>query len=679
MLKTHVNTPEQEKLAGEIGEKRHLAFTSRRAEAAKKWLALEMYLGRDWAYIDQWGNMQTSDEDSFRHDIEQVEQFKYVHSNRVKPAADTVTAWIQQRQPRLTCYPMSGGQEAKNNARIGDDYLAYLRHKKDYLANDRECAAFVVITGQAYKWPYPFVTPDGVIEIKETVLNFSEVLPAPGTRRDLNASWIIIHRALDREFLQDQYEVKLKKGGARDTYGQTENKPGLLRADQRYDQKEVVEYFEPPTHDHERGRHIVMVDELILVNGDHPNWDNRDNGEEYWGGHRITPYYFDPLLTSHWCDGLVTMTLIDIANDINELLSCWITNRLLTLSVKLLKSPRLKFGEDELSNVPAVIDLPPNVDPPAYLDAPTMPADVEVAYRTLITAFNDDTGVHEIGLGKEPEQRMSGVQTMFLHERAISKFTPMFYGYAQSDATHAENILAATKQFAHHLFYRSLSSGRAAQVEEFLADDMKDMEVLFERGSSIPDSPAAQMETLFQLAGQTQLPMDDPYFRFTFFEAANSKQFQKFNEQMTGIIELAREENHRMMKGEIVSASIKHDHVTHMRVINEILDGPDYSEIQSTQTEQILMGHYQEHEQMVEFLEMKELQKQMNIQMMMAPPEQQALPPAPEELPPEALGPPPMELPAQNIGPEQVMIDQMSVSPLERQLLAKALGVPVDA
>lgn len=672
---TTEHTDAERELLDSISHKREMA---RRADVTEKNLMrrdLDYYNGHFLSHIDKiTGRYSSVSMDVFLRALHDSNK-SVVFINKLRPAVNVVKKHFIERKPAMYVVVNSNDERVKDAAKMGTDLLkSYHQTKRGATLLDHR-VTWTLVCGKAHRWFHPVITKYDAFgspassEVVETVLSPWEVSVAPGTRYTNDSPWLIIHRYEDRTSIENWFDIELDESKTQ-SYG--EDDYSLLSGDKRGDTELLVNYFEKPSRRNPRGRHVIVCKDMILKDGEHPYWDDAGTENERWGGYRVIPYDFHDTLYTYWSRGLVR-GLVNINMKINELMSCWMTNRLNTMGLKMYIDSRTKLSQKDTDNLPGIVTLASGAKMPEYPRLPTLPTDIQALLQELNNGFDEEAGIHSLSRGNEPEQRMPYQAVAHLTGLDIQKYESVYYRFEEADAESAKVYLNSIKQFCPDMLFYQFGEDRHGQARNFIADSLSDFEVMYERGSSIPESAAGRVSLMSDLATQGAVTLEDRFTRLNYLQAMKVPWASDFIADELSTKSFAEEENRIMLDGGVVMPHPMQDHDMHSFIHRKIFDSTTYLKIRGTPIEQIVQAHLGMHEQFVAQAQMAMMPPQgaeAGSPETMAPPFDPNLTPVPPPAMPMPTGPPGEAVfpPAVAGGPGAGPTDA------ERALLMEALG-----
>jgi hypothetical protein len=633
-------------------EKRHSeACEAKSSVILDMQLAYRQYKGEQFTWREK-NRIRSMDKDEER--LREELQIYAVKKNKIKPAVDTVVSRLTQRQPQLLCNAKASSDTARKRAKIWSDVLTFYRLRKQYLRLDIECAEWTVRTGKGYKWVHPVTDEEGnVISVDLTVLSGFHFCGCPGVREINRMPWCGVEQYIPQDSLEEAFGVKVPPMSQSDG-SLVEAMIALTDVKNLEKMCQVFEYLEKPTKKTPRGARFLIAGGKVLEPGEFPYWDKR-GGKEVWGGYRIRDYSYRQDLLTHWATGLPD-DVLNSQKRINQLLTQWATYVILTAGSKGFYEKIDALSGKFTDNYPGMFPIRDLDKIPRWMETPKNSPEMKVLLGALEAAFDEQAGVHPMTMGEEPMKRMPYLAVQYLTEMDMDKFRPMFDLWEESDRDTGMNILAALQQYGEVPLLAILGEGRKDDVGMILDDDLGDMELDVERGSSMPQSRAGQIGQALDSLKYGAFNMENPVDRLAFLKAMQSGWAQGMVEDELRSTDFAEEENRRLLKDppldsatgqpmlvdpatgqpmlNVVPVSPYHNHPAHIHTHSKPLDGPEYFAIAGTIKEASVQAHIQEHERM--------MAEKMAAQ---APPPELAAEAPPMEAPLPPPGPPGMGMP----------------------------------
>lgn len=345
--------------------------------------------------------------------------------------------------------------------------------------------------------------------------------------------------------------------------------------------KLMIEYWEKPTKKIPRGRHIVIVDEVVLFEGEFPYWNKRKDGSQVWDGYRIVKYTFDYSLTRHW--GISLLEPVVPLQKMYNAWNSWVASNVLPTASPILGMLKGTLIKEKITNLPRTMEYDREGAPPRYLDPPNInPIIIQLMDRYKHEIF-EVAGVHDITMGGLPDQRVSGVALSQVLELDIAKYTSNFEADEERSRTLAYHILQNYKQFAAERIYEILPPERAEDIQNFLDDDLDDTDVVCERGSSIPENIAGQRQMLMELRQYQGIQLESKLDYARYLQAFQTGWGNSLISALTSSISLAEQENAMILRGINPEVHLEQDHDLHTQVHKNIFDSPQFLLLQNVQ------------------------------------------------------------------------------------------------
>jgi hypothetical protein len=358
----------------------------------------------------------------------------------------------------------------------------------------------------------------------------------------------------------------------------------------------------------------------LLEENEFPYWNkNPRTGQDKWGGYRIQHHIFDPGLTSFWGQSM-SSPVVDIQKRINHLATAIMTNIILTMGLKLGYPDGMTLPENILTNEPKTFKIPSGGtgQMPAWLSPPVLNPDTKWALEFLIGQFNEIVGLHAQSQGASPEQRMPFLAIQYVVETDMLKFRPNFDRYGDTECRVGWDAANALRQYQPPWMKAMVGEERALELDAFMNDDFDDYDMVMERESGLPESKAGQIATITELikdSGGALFDMASPMGKYNVLKAMNSGWGNQMIQKETEAVELAREENRRLLNGEQVAASQYHYHSIHIPTHLSLYNSIEYLTKVKGKLEDSASQHIQQHLQ----LQVQGIQAQQTMNQSNAP------------------------------------------------------------
>lgn len=600
-----------------ILSKYQLALRDKDKVSAQKKLWIALFLDQQFSWIAKTGEFMTLSDD----ELKQLRNKKKIYPlflNLIKPVVLVVASQLTQRQAVVRFVPKGQTMSSYYSSKATNLILDAYRQTQDYLKKDRLNALWMTITGDSYKWVHPEPSGEYIsiprqnsdgslvknldgsvvydlvplkVNIVVDVLNWEQVFFPPGYLEIDNMPWVIIARYINKDLVEEQFNVKLDISSKSNLEGKEKTEDKVL----------ILDYLEKPSAKYPTGRYFILAYEAnkILKASEFPYWKiNFKTGTRTWGGYRLRHFQYIPSLTLHWGQGLPS-PVAEIQKRINHILTAWATNAILTMGVKLLFPDNVPIPENILDNTPAPVKYPADKHPPQYLNPSMISPDVLNLLRFLISTFERIIGIHELSLGAQPEQRLPNVAIQYLVDLDMSKFRFIFENYAETEAQVAWDIYHSIRQFGQDYAKSVLGADKILEYNEFINDNPDDYEMIAERESNIPESRSGVINTIIEILKASQgqafrLGTEQGMSNFLMaIDTGWSRQMIKDRIQAT---ELVREENRRLMNGESLEPHPLHNHTLHIEEHRALFNSPDYlTRIKDTLIEDRIQEHIDKH------------------------------------------------------------------------------------
>ena len=472
----------------------------------------------------------------------------------------------------------------------------------------------------------PVVRPEGDAFLEH--LNPEEWVPDPASRGPYDGVGCFVRREIGRAELFDQFP-KLK--GDEDDEENREvastgtgddalyrlnrlSKLSTRSADWGTDhgvrETEIVYiFYQRSTPDRTKGYMAIFACGKMLYEGDNPVYPTDEGVEanESW------PRICWPIMVhrhlirenSPWGLGPVA-AMIDCNKALNGLWSKTVQHaaKIANSKVKLPKGLDVEWTDEDGQ----VVRIPRNVDGNSigYINPPPMSNEFGAAADRAQGYMEYLSGVNSATAGQQPYADTSGRALQLLQNRDFGRLSPV--------KQRLDSCWAEVARYYLFLFRRHASNERKVLVvgenkrtvmREFDRSALAaGLDVVTFNDQSIPRNPSDRILWVTNLA-QNILDMTVPSQRELVFELLNLRDFRGFIDHQSPHRSKARRENLKLMRGDPVAVWPGDDHLQHKATLEELILSEEFeSQVQReiaeagvSQTYQLVMAHYMEHEQ----------------------------------------------------------------------------------
>ena len=375
-------------------------------------------------------------------------------------------------------------------------------------------------------------------------------------------------------------------------------------ADKQRETATVIELWAKPSKAWPRGIYAVVADNVVL--------DMRVNhyAEELGVWNPYVPWSFAELPGRFWGLGLVEQ-LMGPQREYNITRSQMIENKNLTSHPKVLvpngagipnSALRGKGGEVITYNVGA--------GPPAYLEAPPMPAYVQQHPTEIIREMQMVGFQNDVTQARAPGSLRSGVAIQLLQEQDRSVMGLGANRMSDAIVRVSEIMLRlAAKNWIEPRVIKTISKDLAYQVESFTGADFKNsFDVRVVPHSGFGSGSAVRRQYLLDLMQYGFLDPQNPEHQRATMEAFEMFDVETATHEIARHTRVAEKENAYMKAGRPVQAMDWHDDQAHLEALEKFMNSEEFDAMDE-QKIMLFVQHRQEHQQ--------RLQEQMVGQMQM--------------------------------------------------------------
>jgi hypothetical protein len=565
--------------------------------------------------------------------------------NRVQPNLITVLAKLTKRDLTFEVKASGADDSTVSGARLGEHILE--AHRSDdgweYVRRDELFAAFLGGTSAvAIEWdPQAGETLSideangntiGTGEVRLTPLSIVEFTLEPGTRRDRDARWWMMAKAIPIEQAQEHYNLSWKPDA--DASAHAGPMQRRLFRERGYptnvDLCTVYTYYERPNRKRKKGRMVVVIGNRTVYDRDWP-FDFDD-------GLNIQVFH-QSRLPQRWTGHSMVSDVRPLQVAYNHAMSN------LAEHMKLAGNARLAIPDTSMQYIEDLTDEPGEIIPydptgggrPAYLEPPNIPRWIIDHANRLEQKIDDLMYVHGISRGQAPGDRNSGLALSILAEKDETPLGLMSQDQAHGWARIGSLTLKLWEQKAIETREaRVISDSGVALVREWTGKMLKGQtraHVPLE--SVMPHSKAAMQAWMMDMADRfPQVMPQNPAVLARLMELPHASMF---GELVDADVSEAEIENHLMSIGVIPALDDEpfptkwQDHAKHIAEHNRFRKTRAY-QYAPADHRQIVDWHIKAHENLA--TEQAIEQRQLNQTI----PGAAAMPQADE--PPNSLVPP---------------------------------------
>lgn len=459
-----------------------------------------------------------------------------IHVNKILPTCQNRLARLCKNPPKFDVMPNSNEQDDKDAAELGIKVILHYWHKEQ--VNDKRIdlkmwcqqtgIGFIKVfwnsaAGRYMLTPDNQLTPEGDIGID--VASPFECFPDPQAKRFDEVRKFAQCKIRPLDYFPMQYPERghlVKEEGCwlnSLAYDQainfSTNATGNATNPDRAMKQSAIEmsYYEAPSRNHPRGRHIVVANGVVLKNGTLP-------ASEASNEPALIPYakFDDIRVGGKFTSEAVITHMRPIQDQLNRTLNQrarWV-NRLLTGKYVAprgsnVASDALNDQSGELVEYTVVPNAVNNGEPHA-LETPTIPQSAYVEEERLVTNLNDTAGINEVSRGQLPSSGMPAIGMQFLVEQDDTRIGIMTEADEYAYARVGKLILRFAQAYCKtERLLKFTGPNLSYVVKKFKGDMLRgNDDVLVIRGSTLPGSKVLKREEILNMYTRGLLgdPMD---------------------------------------------------------------------------------------------------------------------------------------------------------------------------
>ena len=345
------------------------------------------------------------------------------------------------------------------------------------------------------------------------------------------------------------------------------------------DSVRVKEYWEIPSKQHPKGRHITIANGKLLQYEDNP-----------YG--RLPYEPFVHIRVPGRVDGAsVIEDLIPLQREYNTVKSQRIMNRNLTFNQRIL-APAGALINDPTSEPGEILEYNVSKGKPEIMTPPPEPGYVEADLERTLRDLENVSGIHEVSKGTTPPGVKSGVAIAYLQEQDDTKMGPTIHSIENGLEKWAVFVLSIVEEYYQESrLVKVLGKNNQIEVIEFKGADIKgNRDVMVVAGSALPQSKAARQEFILNLVDRGII--QDPQVILKLLEFGN---MEEVYEELAIDVNQAQSENKRWQQGDF-SPIVRdfYNHQVHVGEHNKFRKSDDYEQL-PPEAQQIIDAHVEEH------------------------------------------------------------------------------------
>lgn len=465
----------------------------------------------------------------------------------------------------------------------------------------------------------PRMEPIG--DIMVSVVSPFEVFPENGIHSLDEMSWVFVARSVPVKDLKSRYplhadDIHEEEGleniewpfgspASPTSYNENltpsqESRKGVAR---------IVEYFQKPSSDFPKGRHVVYVGDTLIKRMDKLPFNHK----------RIPIVKFDNIIyPGRFWGGSVIEQLIPLQREYNRARSMLIETRNMMSRPKLLIPIQAGVAEDQWTTEPGekIFYNPIGGGRPEPWVPPPVPGYVLQELDRIEQDMMEVASHHWATRGLNPPGVRTAAGIAMLQEADDTPFGPVLLWNESSWRQVAEQIVELAKEFYGEPRQVYMHVGNEAEIAEFNAESLQGRyRIRVDVGSSLPMSKAARIQFGLEL-------LDRGAFRDA-NNKINESKFFEFLEMNSAVeivnedgidIRIARLENVDMRDRQRDFEAGEYDNHTvhlmyHKKFMKELnMENPGHPAVQ------LLNDHIKQHELRMRQLQLKQAEEQIQLQ-----------------------------------------------------------------
>lgn len=550
-------------------------------------------------------------------------------ANRIMPAIRTELAKVTKSKPVIEVVPATNEEEDIQTAKAATKLIDYLWRKINMRDKVFKLSMWFLTCGTGYLKTYWNPDIGDVIDEEGTKLGdvaidvvspFDMVFDKTAQEWS-QVRWCIETKLRNTSYVKERYGVDVEP---EDNLVSTNVFEGMLANLNGFqndspmtkvkDGVRVKEYWEIPSSDYPKGRHITTAGGKLLQYEDNP-----------YG--RLPYFCFTHISVPGKVHGRsVIEDMIPLNREYNKTRSQRIENKDKTINPRILVPSNCLLSEP--TDAPGeLLEYQSSVGKPEWIYPPSEPSYMQAELEMLIQDMNDVSGIHEVSQGQNPPGVKSGVAIAYLQEQDDTKLGPTIHTIENNLEKWATFVLELVEQYYDEpRLIKVVGKNNQIEVIEFKGADIKgNRDVIVVAGSALPQSKAARQEFILNLVDRKILT--DPQVILKLLEFGS---IEEVYEEVSIDINQAKSENKRFLAGDF-SPQVRdfYNHQIHIAEHNKFRKTDDYEQM-DPQSQQIIDQHVMMHEQFIQPQQDPQQAVMQTIQSM-TPEEQQQLASLPDD------------------------------------------------
>lgn len=552
--------------------------------------------------------------------------------NRIRPAIRTELAKITKSKPQFNVIAASSEDDDIDAAKMGTQAVDFVWRNANMDEKRFKAALWQITTGTGIIKTYwndkigdevqlntldeqgnfaldeqgqEITQPNQLGDIDSSVVSPFDFKFDPSANEFDEAKWCCESKLRTTDYVLDNYDVEVSSEGS---LASTNLFNGLLaningnNADYKpvkvKNSVVVKEYWEMPSKNHPKGRHITIANGKMLQFEDNPY----DRLPYFVFVHNLIPGRV-------WGSSNIE-DLIPIQKEYNRTRTQRRLNqtrtgnqRLLTEANSLITEPTNEPGE--------IVEYRMGKQPPQWETPPAEPGHIQAELELQLRDFEDVSGIHEVSNGTAPTGMKSGIALNFLAEQDETKLGPIVHNIESTFEKWAQFVLVLMQaNYIETRLIKIVGKNNQIEVKEFQGSDLKgntDVKVI--AGSAMPKSTAARQDFVLNLWDRRIIA--DPQKALKLLEFGN---IEEIYEDLSIDVNQAKAEQKQWLKADFSHLTRDFfNHETHVAEHNKFRKSDDYEKL-DLDIQQAIDDHVAEHQAYIQ-------QNLANQAALMAPPQ----------------------------------------------------------
>jgi hypothetical protein len=540
---------------------------------------------------------------------------KRITVNKIMPAVMKEIGRMERTRPTFFAIPDDNTEECKEMARFSEDVLDFLDREINIPARNQDLRLLTTVFGCAYKLHFwnPFageLTDDGqggqinIGEVDQEILSPFQVVMEAGCTSIDDCTKVIIVKQRSTEWIKKRYpewghlvQAEVDKStssldkqlnsimqnyvmsGSQDGNKSPEDKSGYVN---------VKEYRMLPTEEFPNGKILIVANKIVLASGDLPlQYQIRD---KKFG---LLQYDYIKVPGRPYGRSYIE-DLIPPQQEYNKTLSQIIEHRN-QFKGKWLKAKGMQMSPAKPNSEPGEVieyTVVPGAGKPEMVAPPPLPAYLEQILQRCILDMQDITSQHEISKAQTPPGITAGVAIQTLAELDDTQYSTVHTRFENNECESAMQMLEIVKEKYDEV--RKLAMvGENNELQVTMFDQSKNIptKVIVQRGSSLPQTKAARIATVLELADRGFIDKNDRKKIFKLIEFGSIA--EEIDEQ-TMDEKRAQLENSRVITETPLIVESFDEHPIHILTHNKMRKSVQYEKFTPEQKQKIDI-HVAEH------------------------------------------------------------------------------------